>query len=190
MAALGWLYRGAVIVLACLLMTVIVVVMGVQVFYRYVLNDSLIWAEELCGYLLAVMTFLFVGAAFQNGEMVSIRLIVDLLAPRVRLLFLIPSFAAMIAFLVVLAAYATQFARLGVAQVIPAAGFIASALLGRDTQVSVSMYWLYMTIPVGCLLLAGHLAVTLARMAMALAGRGDPEAVLAPDPLVPPEENR
>ena len=60
-------------IIAAATMAVIVIVMGVQVFYRYALNDSLIWAEEICRYLLMVMTFLLVGPAFERGEMVSVQ---------------------------------------------------------------------------------------------------------------------
>lgn len=173
LAALGSCYTRAVLVLASTLMITIVVVMGVQVFFRYVLNDSLIWAEEVCGYLLVVMTFLFLGAAFEGGEMVTIRLFVDWLPPRARAALMIPSFVAMIGFLLILTYYATRFAALGSGYNIPAAGFIASAVFGPDVQWRVSMYWLYLTIPAGCLILSGHLLVALWRMVRVALGRGD-----------------
>ena len=43
----------------CMTMTV-----AVQVFFRYVLNDSLFWSEELARYLLVWLTFLGSSAAY------------------------------------------------------------------------------------------------------------------------------
>jgi TRAP-type C4-dicarboxylate transport system permease small subunit len=184
-AALGRGYRRAVAIFASAIMVVVVIVMGAQVFYRYVLNDSLIWAEEVSGYLLVVTTFLLIGAAFERGEMVSIRFFVDALPPRARLLLSIPSFVAMTGFLLVLAYYALRFASLGAAYNIPAAGFIGSALAGPDANVQVSMYWLYLTIPAGCLILSGHFLVALCRMGRAAAGRADPAEALPGQSVAP-----
>ncbi len=64
-------------------MSAIVVVMVVQVFWRYVLNSSTIWAEEMCRYLLILMTFLLIGPAFERGEMVSVQFFMQRL-PRPR----------------------------------------------------------------------------------------------------------
>lgn len=61
-------------------MAVLVVVMVVQVFARYVLNASLIWAEELCRYILVWMTFLFIGIAFQKGEFVIVDVLTSAIA--------------------------------------------------------------------------------------------------------------
>ncbi|MDH3235858.1 MAG: TRAP transporter small permease subunit, partial [Alphaproteobacteria bacterium] len=78
--ALGW-YNRILDTIAAALMGTIVVVMVVQVFARYVLNDSLIWAEELCRYLLIWITFLFIGIAFERGEFIAIDVLPNALTP-------------------------------------------------------------------------------------------------------------
>jgi TRAP-type C4-dicarboxylate transport system permease small subunit len=176
--ALARLYAGAVVGLATAIMAVVVVIMGVQVFFRYVLNDSLIWAEEVSGYLLVLMTFLFVGAAYERGEMATLRLLVDLLPARVRIAIMLPSLGAMIGFLWVLAYYGLRFAEMGSSYNIPAASFIGSAVLGPGADLRVSMYWLYLAIPAGCLLLSGHLLVALWRLGRAARGRAELADVL------------
>jgi TRAP-type C4-dicarboxylate transport system permease small subunit len=187
MAALGRLYARAVAILASTLVLVVVAVMGAQVFYRYVLNDSLIWAEEVSGYLLVLMTFLFIGAAFERGEMVTIRFFVDMLPPKVRLTLMIPSFVAMITFLLVLSYYAMRFASLGAGYNVPAATFIASAIRGRDTDFQLSMYWLYLAIPAGCLILCGHFLAALWRLGRAARGRADLAGALPGGTVLPDE---
>src|SRR6187200_260421 len=57
-------YRNAMRLFAGTSMLAIVVIMIVQVFARYVLNASLIWAEELCRYVLIWQSFLLIGIAY------------------------------------------------------------------------------------------------------------------------------
>ncbi len=42
-------------------------IVAVQVFCRYVLNNSLFWAEELSRYLLAWLTFLGASVAYRRN---------------------------------------------------------------------------------------------------------------------------
>lgn len=164
-------------------MVVLVTVMGVQVFFRYVLNDSLIWAEEVCRYLLILMTFLLLGPAFERGEMVNLRLLMDIVPDRVRLAITVPIYLVMITFLLVLAYYGYQFATLNSRFSMPAIDFIGTALLGREVNLALSMYWLYMTIPAGCLILAGHLVLAVLRMIGAARQPRAPEAAGNRGPL-------
>lgn len=149
-------YRFAVTVLGTALMTVIVITMGCQVFFRYVLNDSLIWAEELSSYMLVLMSFLLLGAAFQRGEMARLELLVKLLPRRLRGLVMVPLYLLMIWFLVLLSYYGYEFALLNRTSTIPAIDFIVSSLTGETRTVFISRFWLYLVIPVGLLILSLH----------------------------------
>src|SRR5262245_66504224 len=95
--------------IAAIAMAIIVVVMAVQVFYRYALNDSLIWTEEVSRYLLILMTFLLVGVAFERGELVSVQFFINRLPRRIAYLLTIPVYLAIIAFLVALSFYGYRF---------------------------------------------------------------------------------
>ncbi len=67
-------YLGIVITFA------ILVVMSTQVFLRYVLNDSLIWSDELSRYLLIAMAF--IGCATGIRKRCHIRIdVIDLILP-------------------------------------------------------------------------------------------------------------
>ena len=84
--AIRWLAGGS--------MAVIVTIMIVQVIARYIFNSSLIWAEELCRYILIWQTFLFVGYAYYRGELVVLDLFSSRVSPRtymaIRILTAIP----------------------------------------------------------------------------------------------------
>ncbi len=66
-----WLGAGCV--------ALMVVIILVQVFFRYVLDDALAWPEEAARFLMLWMTGLMAPAAFQRGGFVSIDMLVRLL---------------------------------------------------------------------------------------------------------------
>lgn len=180
MAAFSRAYRRLVIALACVCMLLIVIFMGVQVFFRYALNDSLIWTEEMCRYLLALVTFLLIGAAYERGEMICLDFLTGRLPPRARLAMLLPMHVLMMVFLLMLAYYGVQFASLNSHFMVPAVDFISSALAGRQVSLGLSMYWLYMLIPAACVILTAHFLLAAVRMAGGLLGLLDPERALPP----------
>jgi TRAP-type C4-dicarboxylate transport system permease small subunit len=185
LATAGRLYNAAAIILASGLMMVLVVVMGVQVFFRYVLNDSLIWAEEVCRYSLVLLTFLLIGAAFERGELVRFDVLTNMLPERVKAPLNIFIYLMMIGFLWTLVYYGYRFAALNRHFSIPAADFIGTALFGGGAAGAISMYWLYLAIPVGCLILSGHFVLAVLRILRGRPGRPDDRddrGAAAPDP--------
>ncbi len=60
-------------------MAVMFLVVVAQVFYRYVLNAPLIWAEEAARYLLVLTTFIGAPVAMRRGAHIAVTLIVELL---------------------------------------------------------------------------------------------------------------
>ncbi len=57
-----------------------------QIVFRYVLNDSLIWTEEVSKTMMVWAAFLVAPWAYRVGANVSINMFVDLLSRRMRLL--------------------------------------------------------------------------------------------------------
>lgn len=158
-------YMHTVCALAAAMMAAIALIMTVQVFYRYFLSGSLIWAEELCRYLLVWMTFLFAGAAFQRGDLVAVELLTSAVSTRVRRWLLAPAYAVTTVFLSVLVYFGWQYAARNSIQGVPALDFIAQALFGRDSGISI--FWIYVSLPLGCAILAIHFMVSAARMCLA-----------------------
>jgi TRAP-type C4-dicarboxylate transport system permease small subunit len=168
-------YTWLILALSASAMAVITVVMTVQVIFRYGLNSSLIWAEEICRYLLIAMTFLPIGLAYQRGEVIGIDVFLDRLPPRIANLVRIPVQLAVIVFLLVISWYGYRFATFNGSFAMPAVDFILTSITGRQVSGAMTMYWVYLVIPAGCLLLAAHFAVALARsVRLALSRKGAP----------------
>ena len=71
---------------AAALMAAMTLMILLQVFYRYVLNDSFSWTEELAKILMVWSAFLVAPWAYRMGANVSIALFVDALPRGLRLL--------------------------------------------------------------------------------------------------------
>jgi TRAP-type C4-dicarboxylate transport system permease small subunit len=147
-------YERTIQVLAGSSVAVIVVVMVAQVIARYVFNASLIWAEELCRYILLWQTFLFVGYAYHRGELVILDLFSAYVSPAVylaiRYLTAIPISVFLYMIITAGLAHASRFSR----QMIPALDFIWTSLTGNELHVPV--FWVYVAVPVGCTILLIH----------------------------------
>lgn len=157
-APFGW-YVAFIRFLAGSLMLLIVAVMVAQVIARYGFDASLIWAEELCRYLLIWQTFLFIGMAYQRGELIAVDILPALLRPTVRFALKVVVTIPILVFLYLMTvngyAYSIQFG----GQIVPAVDFIAMALIGRG--VGLSIFYVYVSVAVGCALLALHMIASI-----------------------------
>jgi len=54
------------------MVAILLAIMILQIIFRYGLNSSLIWAEEVCRYLLIWVSFLAAFAAYERGEIAAI----------------------------------------------------------------------------------------------------------------------
>ncbi|TWG99517.1 TRAP-type C4-dicarboxylate transport system permease small subunit [Mesorhizobium sp. J18] len=173
---LAW-YFAAIRFLAGATMLTIVVIMTAQVITRYIFNGSLIWAEELCRYILIWQTFLFIGMAYSRGELVAVDLVPDLLTPKLRLALRAVMAVPILIFLWLMMVngyvYSTRFAH----QVVPAIDFIFMSLIGHG--VGLSIFWVYVSVAVGSALLGLHIIASLIADFRALAA-GRPKATAHP----------
>ncbi len=140
-------------------MALLVIIMVVQVFARYVVGESLIWAEELCRYLLIWQTFLVLGLAYSKGEFVNLDFLPNALSPRnwwfLRAVMSVP----ILAFLLVMAWYGHDFASRFDNQTIPALDFIWTAIAGENLGLSIR--YVYIAVTVGLTLMALHVVAEL-----------------------------
>ena len=114
---------------------VLVIVVTAAVFARYVLNDSIVWAEELARYLFVWLSFLGGGLGVGTNVHVGVDSVVELMPRRPKLLVQIAMELMIVAFTLVLIWVGAQFA---------AFGMKADALL-----LPIPMGYVYLAVPVG-----------------------------------------
>ena len=152
-------YIRTIRLLAGVSMGLIVGIMIVQVFARYVLGDSLIWAEELCRYLLVWQTFLVLGLAYSQGEFITLDFLPVRLPPRGRWLLRAVMAVPILIFLLMMAWYGYDFASRFDNQTIPALDFIWTALSGE--ALGLSIRYVYVSVTVGLVLMSLHVVADL-----------------------------
>ncbi|WP_407493013.1 TRAP transporter small permease [Pseudooceanicola sp. MF1-13] len=152
-------YVKVIRLLAGTCMALIVAIMITQVFFRYVLGGSLIWAEELCRYLLIWQTFLVLGLAYSRGEFVTLDFVPSALPPRGRWILRAVMAVPILAFLLVMAWYGYDFASRFDRQTIPALDFIWTSLTGE--ALGLSIRWVYVSVTVGLVLMSFHVVADL-----------------------------
>lgn len=165
-------YARVINILAGTSMAAVVAIMAVQVVARYAFNASLIWAEELCRYILVWQTFLFIGMAYQRGELIAVDVVPLMLKPGGRLaLKLVVSIPILIFLWLMMVngyVYAARFQNQG----LPAIDFIWMSITGHGTDISV--FWVYVSVAVGSALLGLHIIGAVVVDALALrSGRTD-----------------
>jgi TRAP-type transport system small permease protein len=136
------------------LMVVIVVSMCAQVFWRYVLNDSLIWPEEVSRYAFIWASCLGMSVSVRRGDLIAIDV---LWAPRPRSVRILVSIVAHLLMIPLLVVFTWQ----GVVLIETVAGQRTAA-----TQVPVG--WVYLALPVSSTFALTFLLETLIREFYAL----------------------
>lgn len=97
-----------------------IAIVAAQVFFRYVLNHSLFWSEELARYILVWLTFLGATVAYRRGVHPRIDLFSSRLGFRGARAMRISAHLVAMAFLGVLVIYGAQFAYFVRLQISPA----------------------------------------------------------------------
>ncbi|WP_112310515.1 TRAP transporter small permease [Pseudogemmobacter bohemicus] len=184
-------YVTALKVFAGVSMLVVVVVMVAQVAARYLFGGSIIWAEELCRYILIWQTFLLIGLAYHQGELVALDLLSHRLSRGMLLVLRLVISLPVWLFLWLMVDHGLTYASRFTGQSIPAVDFIWQSLTGQPA--SLPVFWVYVAVPVGCGLLLVHLIGSFGHDLWAFAtGRPDPHAksVIAPLSAANPEEGQ
>ncbi|WP_170984621.1 TRAP transporter small permease [Rhodoligotrophos defluvii] len=153
-----WYIRLVRLVAGTTMLAIVLIVLA-QVAARYLFNSSLIWAEELCRYLLLWQTFFVVGYAYQRGEMVSVDFLPNLLSPRGRFLLRLVLAIPILIFLWLLASSGYAYSQRFTHQIIPALDFIWNSLTGERAAIPIST--VYISVAVGCVLLGLHIIASL-----------------------------
>ena len=134
--------------IAILLMVIVIII---QVFFRYVLNNALPWPDEVARFLMLWMTGFIAPSAYRWGGFVSI----DMLER-----FLPKILANLLIFMILLISLAVLFIGFEMGLKHINAGWIFSSssikipfsLIGGKTE-AMKLAWMYMSLPIGVFLL-------------------------------------
>lgn len=120
---------------AVFLLVLMVVVVSLGVFFRYVLNAALVWYDEFASYLLVWLTFYGAVVASYRRRHISFDLVADRLLPRTRRIIDFVGECFVLGFQIVLFYY----------------GWLLTRKMGDETAVSlawVKMAWVYSVLPI------------------------------------------
>jgi len=161
---------------AWMAMGLMVVIIMLQVIFRYVFNNALAWPDEAARFLMLWMTGLIAPSAYRWGGFVAIDMLKDLLPLRIG--SLLGLFLLLISLVVLVYGF-----RLGLNHISSGWLFNSSSLklpldfLGLGL-VRVKLAWMYMSLPAGLLLMS---LVNVELCLKAIAHVIDPQAELPED---------
>ena len=124
--------------IACLV--VMLAIVDVAVFKRYVLDDALPWSEEFAKFVMVWLTFMTAPIGLKVGAHVGIEALIQFLKGRMRQVLLAFIFTGIIALMYVF---------------IKEGWFMTwNARLQRASTADVSIFYVYICMPIGCTLVA------------------------------------
>ena len=137
--------------LAWIAILIMVIVIIIQVFFRYVLNNALPWPDEVARFLMLWMTGLIAPSAYRWGGFVSIDMLERFL-PKILsniLIFLI----LLVSLSVLLIGFEMGLKHINAGWIFSSSSIkIPFSLIGGKTE-AMKLAWMYMSLPVGIFLL-------------------------------------
>ena len=128
-----------------------VVVIIIQVFFRYVLNNALPWPDELARFLMLWMTGLIAPSAYRWGGFVSID-ILERFLPKL-LSTLLTIFILFVSLCVLVIGFELGLKHINVGWIFNSSSIkIPFHLIGGKTE-PIKLAWMYMSLPVGIVFL-------------------------------------
>jgi TRAP-type C4-dicarboxylate transport system permease small subunit len=132
-------YEASVNAGAVALFSVMVAITAIGVFFRYVLDDALPWAEEADRYLFIWLSFVGASITMRHNAHIAVDIVVRSFNPAHRRWVALLSETCIIVFLAVVFRASESV--------------IAVTSLSRTTATDVPMSWVYLAVPVGCVLI-------------------------------------
>lgn len=134
-------------VLCIVLMTLLVAIVILGVFFRYVLTSPLSWSEEISRYLMIWIAFLAASIPLRKWEHVALEVIVQLLPSTLRKVIKIIMELMILVFLAVLTKQGLNLVKFAALQTSPSLG--------------ISMMWVYLAAPVGGMIMLLQLLIVM-----------------------------
>jgi TRAP-type transport system small permease protein len=138
-ARLWHAFEWSVNTVAVALFAAMVAVTAAGVFFRYVLNSALPWAEEADRYLFIWLSFVGASITMRQKAHIAVDVLVRSLPPALRRWAALVSQASVLVFLAVVARAS-----------VPVLEVTSQT---RATATDIPMSWVYLAVPVGCVLI-------------------------------------
>ena len=137
--------------LAWIAIFLMVVVILLQVFFRYILNNALPWPDELARFLMLWMTGFIAPSAYRWGGFVSIEMLPKLLPKLIENILLLILLSLSLFILIIGFQLGLQHIKIG--WIFESSSIkIPFHLIGGE-QKALKLAWMYMSLPVGIFLL-------------------------------------
>ena len=137
--------------LAWIAIFLMVVVILIQVFFRYILNNALPWPDELARFLMLWMTGFIAPSAYRWGGFVSIEMLPKLLPKLIENILLLILLSLSLFILIIGFQLGLQHIKIG--WIFESSSIkIPFHLIGGEQQ-ALKLAWMYMSLPVGIFLL-------------------------------------
>jgi len=135
------------IFLVVILMLAMTSTVLLQVFSRYVLNNSIAWSEEISRYLMIWICFLGSGIACKYGEHIGVKVIFERFSKKIQTFI---SFLTNICILI--------FLYFCISKSFTLAQFVINQ---KSAAARISLAWAYWAVPIGCIIMAVHVILAL-----------------------------
>ena len=137
--------------LAWIAIFLMVVVILIQVFFRYILNNALPWPDELARFLMLWMTGFIAPSAYRWGGFVSIEMLPKLLPKLIENILLLILLSLSLFILIIGFQLGLQHIKIG--WIFESSSIkIPFHLIGGKTE-PIKLAWMYMSLPVGIVFL-------------------------------------
>ena len=128
-----------------------VIVILLQVFFRYVLNNALPWPDELARFLMLWMTGFIAPSAYRWGGFVSIDMLPQFLPKLIESILMLFLLSLSLAILVIGFKLGLQHIKVG--WIFESSSIKIPFQLFGGKQQAIKLAWMYMSLPVGIFLL-------------------------------------
>jgi TRAP-type C4-dicarboxylate transport system permease small subunit len=156
------LYRSTLQGMLISMVGALLVLMTTQIVMRYGFNSSLLWAEEMCRYMLIWLSFLGIVMSYERGEVAALTFISNALPRRGALVLAIFTTFLSLGMCLLLVWYGWRFANITGGSQVPAMRFILGDIFGDNAPEAPKVFWIYIALPVGVGLLALRLSADIA----------------------------
>lgn len=122
-----------------IIMVIIVIVVGLQVCFRYILNLPLAWTEEIARYIFVWLTYFGAVIALNYGILISVDLLTKKFSPRMQYILALLRGIIVAVFLLVVTVYSVSLLTI----VFPT----------KSPATQISMFYPYLAVPFGTFLM-------------------------------------